>query len=86
MAQPDATAALCQPKHLTGAQLQMGTCPSCFPEKVKLRAKILTAQLARQELQETPQLASQGICKRLTPAFAQQGLQHLQHQNVAILT
>lgn len=42
-AQPDATAVLCQPKHLTGVQLQMGTCPSRFPEKVKLRAKNLTA-------------------------------------------
>lgn len=76
-AQPDATAALCQPKHLTGAQLQMGTCPSCFPEKVKLRAKILTAQLARQELQETPackpgdlQAAHTRICSTGTTAFA----------------
>lgn len=79
-AQPDATAALCQPKQLTGAQLQMGTCPSCFPEKVKLRARSLTARLARQELQETAQLARQGICRRLTPTAAQQEPQHLWHQ------
>lgn len=48
--------------------------------------KNLTARLARQELQETPQLARWGICKRLTPAFAQQRPQGLQHQNVGILT
>lgn len=73
-AQPDATAALCQPKHLRGVQLQMGTCPSHFPEEVKLRAKNLRARPARQEFQETPQLARQGICKLSHPPLLNRDL------------
>lgn len=68
-ARPDATAALCQTKHLAGVRGSDGNTPQPLPcrgEEVKLCQKKFMARLASQELQETSQLATWGISKRVS--------------------
>lgn len=75
---PDATAALCQTKLLAGVRGSDGNTPQLLPcraEKIKAMYKTFTAPLARQELQETSQLAMREISRyaaHFLPHFAQQ--------------